>query len=156
MTDPLDPCALGCGHANARHDDNSRCQYPGCLCGLRDAKASADARDEGMDLAGSSAEVTEAWKNFAMLAIRMVAAKQPELASIDVVEFLIEAGKPPPPKSRVMGPLMRRAAALGYIEGPIRTQASDRVTHHKGLENVWASKLYRSPSTFQPTHERTP
>ncbi len=138
-------CPSGsCSHALAHHDESGRCIYPDCFCGQRDAAASARERDKGMVRAAANPEITDDWKATALAAVEVVACRQEYVSSVDVVEYLHEAGEPPPPGSRVMGPLMRRAATLGYIEGPVSTRNSDRVTHHRGLENVWRSKLWRS------------
>lgn len=140
--DPLAECP-GCNHGLMTvHDAHGRCHYPGCVCGLRDAARGADARDEGMARAAATQAVTAEWKALALGAIKTVAARQAELSSSDVVEYLTERGEEPPPGSKVMGPIIRKAVSLGYIDGPIRTRSSDRVSQHRGLENVWRSKLF--------------
>jgi len=105
----------------------------------RDARRSAEARDAGMALAETAWHATEVWKELVLNTIRSVAEDQAQLSSIDVIEAL--GSQAPPAGSRVMGPLMRRAATLGYITGPVATRRSDRVSHHSGLENIWRSNL---------------
>jgi hypothetical protein len=131
-----------CGHGLFRWHGIKGCSFPDCTCKpLRDVKASARARDEGMAHAEASAQITDEWKQLVLRTIKYVAERREYLSSIDVIEELAKTGNEPPPGSRVMGPLMRRAVTLGYIEGPVETRRSDRVSHHRGLENVWKSRL---------------
>jgi hypothetical protein len=132
---------IECHHANVH--DNGRCGYPGCVCGLRDEQLSTQAREEGMGRVAKTSVVSEEWMGLARQAIVDVAQAQRYMSSVDVVELLTKRDQAPPYGSRVMGPLMRRALTEGILEGPVSVKRSDRVTSHRGLENVWESTLFK-------------
>lgn len=141
---PAVPNCGECGHSMDLHKGpEGRCTYATCICGLRDAKRSEAAKEVGMARVVNSKTATDEWKTVVIEAIRQVAERQPELSSVDVVELLTRWNEAPAYGSRVMGPLMRKAAKEGIITGPARVRKSDRVTSHSGLENVWDSMVYQ-------------
>ncbi len=98
-------------------------------------KAGAAARDRAIEqVERGSGE----WQLDAVVAIRKVAAVQPELTTDDVWRAL---GRDPAIEGRAMGAAMRYAAKIGLIQRTDRTTKSARVACHRRDLRVWVSKL---------------
>lgn len=82
------------------------------------------------------------WKEEALKAIKRIAERQPELFSEDIwrdAELNATGLRPHLPD--VLGPVMRRAARLGYIEPTNRTKELRHETAHRKPARIWKSRL---------------
>lgn len=87
----------------------------------------------------------EDWKAWAYLAIRYIAKRRAEMTT-DPVWYMLEAWDVPgPPEPRALGPVMRGAAALGWIEATNRTHKSVRPGCHRRDLRVYRSCLFGLP-----------
>lgn len=92
------------------------------------------ARDAALEAVDENAD--EDWKDRALEAVRRTALEHDEFISDDI---WTTSGLDRPRESRAMGPVLRRAAALGYIEKTGKALPSAQ--GHLRPVHVWRSKL---------------
>lgn len=85
---------------------------------------------------------TDEWKNQVVSIIRQVAERQQQLTSDDVYKVLESRGLGFH-CARVIGPLMIRAAKLGYIESTHTVRHSERASMHAAWVTVWRSLVQK-------------
>jgi hypothetical protein len=91
------------------------------------------ARDEAMNEVDAGAAIL--WKQDAMDALRKVAISQADLIAEDIWKFVSKPREP-----RATGPLMMKAARLGYIE---QTEDFRQCpSRHATYVRVWRSLIY--------------
>jgi hypothetical protein len=94
------------------------------------------ARDEGM--ARAEAGAGSEWMDEALNVVWAVATKRIRFTADD----LWLAGLPPHNEHRALGPLMRKAHRLGYIEPTDTFVTSARRSRHAGPMRVWRSCIW--------------
>ena len=97
----------------------------------------------GMKQADDNA--SEMWKHWFDAAIMVVALKQPELTSDDILAELARMpGVPSTHNLSAIGPAMKRSWEAGVIEHTDRVKRSE-IRHKRGnLHTVWLSKVFCS------------
>ena len=80
------------------------------------------------------------WKTVALACVKRVAAGQREFTTDDVLE-LLRAETVATHEMRALGPVMRRAADLGYIVATDRFITSASVSRHRAPTRVWSSQI---------------
>lgn len=102
-----------------------------------DLAASRAAADEAISQIDQSAN--KDWKDVALFAVRVVAEALPEFTT-DVVVSVMPDGVEVH-DNRAWGPVMRRAARLGYIRKTDRVSTTRRPSNHARPLAVWESLL---------------
>lgn len=101
-----------------------------------DPRGSESAREEAIRTVEKNAD--DAWKEAALNAVFLVANTQPRLISNDVFRF-VEVPREP----RALGPVMRRAERIGWIEATDKFILSPAVTRHRAPVRIWRSKFFK-------------
>lgn len=104
---------------------------------LFDAPAAHAARDRAITQTENANDPR--WQAAARFAIEALAKMRREMTSDDVWEFLAHHGLPMPDEPRVLGAVMKRAAAAGIIEATDRVVNSRREAAHAGPKRIWRS-----------------
>ena len=107
---------------------------------LFDAKVAKQVAQAGMTTA--LLRRGDEWKDEVVDIIRQVASQKETLTSDDVYRIL-EEKQMGAYCLRIIGPLMLRAAKLGYIESTHTVRHSERVSMHSAWVTVWQSKIVR-------------
>jgi hypothetical protein len=104
-------------------------------------KAEAERRrDIAIERVGSTLDASR-WVTRALPVVRRIAETVPQFTT-DRIEYELEqSGIAPPPEKRALGPLMRKAASLGWIEITDRTVKSIMPSNHRRPKAVWRSRL---------------
>ncbi len=103
-----------------------------------DPQAAAKAKTEAMAQVEAHARVE--WKDAALEAVRAAALASPSFIVDEVWPHLDDDVQTH--ELRAMGPVMRRAATLGYIAPTDRYRLSSRISAHKNPRRVWRSLIY--------------
>jgi hypothetical protein len=105
--------------------------------------ASARAgKEEGM--ARAEANANPDWKAFMLEQVRLVCMEQPRFTSDDVFARAAESSDAPSThEGRAFGPVMMRAAKLGYCRPTNLTMRSSRASNHSRPIAVWESRIYQ-------------
>jgi hypothetical protein len=110
----------------------------------RGAQEGERRKDLGMDRVEASASPDFAQE--ALAAIYYVATLRPRFTTDPVWTVLERRGIPGPKEPRVLGPLITRAIALGWLEMTNETRRSVRPQRNRGLVRVCASLIYHKPT----------
>jgi hypothetical protein len=108
---------------------------------LFDAGVAIEIRNRGMEK--SLLRRSDEWKDQVVDIIRQVSARQEILTSDDVYREIDKRGMGMY-CARIIGPLMLRAAKLGYIESTHTVRHSERVSMHAAWVTVWHSLIVRT------------
>ena len=103
-----------------------------------DATAAAAARDEAMERVEEHAD--DAVLAAADTAVKYLASTRDEF-TIDAVQYLLDQQGLAFREPKALGPVMRRAALAGLIEGTDRWVNSVRVSNHRRPVRVWRSLI---------------
>jgi hypothetical protein len=111
-----------------------------------DFGAAEQARDRSLEQVEDHAN--HEWKDAALEAVYQTAREQPYLIVDDVwrrMTLEVETHD-----LRAMGPVMLRAASLGYIAPTQRYELSERVSAHRNPRRVWESLIWPGRSDDPP------
>ena len=101
----------------------------------------AEERIEAEEAISSvAANTSDEWREAALCALRTVAECQPHLTTEDIWRRLRTQDSPQAHNNKAMGPVMRSAAALGWITLAGRTSDAEQMSHGRPLR-VWRSLL---------------
>ena len=104
--------------------------------GLFDPDEGRARRDEGM--ANADDHANPDWRDRALEAVYQLAASKPVFCAEDVWERGLEKPREP----RALGPVMMRAAKLGYCRGTMQHRNSRMVTQHATPVRVYESLIF--------------
>jgi len=85
----------------------------------------------------------EEWKDAALEAVRSAALKYPSFTTDEVWPLIKHDPMLHDPRS--LGPVMRRAEGLGYINPTALVSSSDSVSRHRAPKRIWQSLLLPLP-----------
>ena len=109
-----------------------------------DAKASKEARDEGIGRAEANAG--QDWNDAMDMVVIEVAQRKPWFTSDDVVELADQKGIETPKEPRALGGVLRRAAIDRVCEKePVPGVPTRRVSRHRAPLTVWRSLHLKKP-----------
>ena len=105
-----------------------------------DSAAAAAARDAAMQEAEDNAKAE--WKAGVLFIIEGVAKVTEEFTTDRIWWFIDKRGVGRPREPRALGPMMRKAAANGWIAKTDRTRKGVRPECHRRDLRVWKSLVY--------------
>jgi len=104
---------------------------------LNDAARGARLRDEGIHRVEAGA--AHLFRETALIAVETCARRQPEVTSDDVWPLV---GDVKTTDNRALGPVMRTAQRLGFIEPTERFTATAQPLSHRSPMRIWRSLLF--------------
>lgn len=101
-----------------------------------------EAKRKGMAQSEQNADLD--WSAYMLKAVRLTCLEQPDFTSDDVFDRQeADPHAPTTHDSRAFGPIMIRAAKLGYCEHTDRVLPSRRKSLHASPRAIWKSLIYR-------------
>lgn len=109
-----------------------------------------EATADGIDRAEKHAD--DEWMLFALAAVCRVSRQKRTFTADDVAEVMSKIPTPPEThEKRAMGPVMMRAAKLGWCEQTDEYTRSSRAEQHGCPKRVWRSLQFRGTDAVDQT-----